>query len=263
MVKRLLLAVMLAVFVPHVASAKTDEEKIAEIAQTALQVVERYKEVRDENALKEAYDTIARNWPEFLNQFGEDHRMAEQYSLIYARAATAARDRKQAVAAWRYAVRLVGPDKTSHYRLNLNIEAAQAAAAVGDYTTAQQFFAAARAYAFTRGNNTEQARLFMRLQELADVGGAMGWRNLKDALYDMQKFAATFPMWSLPRLEAVVAEAELRVRFQPESREKRLDLSRLQAEVDLMAEGMGDAVPGAYVSRIRALNYALEDGYNL
>lgn len=262
MVTRIFAAVLIAGLLPAAVSAKTDEEKKAEVGVEAITIIEKLRLVREPDTLAAAYPVIEKNWQRFIPLYGDTNPNVAEYSLIRARAAAAAKSRKTVVEAWHTALRYLKAD-TPQNRLNLNIEAAQAAADIGDFASAEQFFAAARSFAFVRGDDSQRARLFMRIRELSVLGGSMTWRNLKDALYDMRKFSETFPMWTVQRLEAAVAEAELRLRFQPHSRDKRLDLSKLKAEIELIMQGMDGIVPGNYIARVRALNYALEDYYKL
>ncbi len=262
MVQRIIAVFWIVAILSTVADAKTDEEKKAEVGIEALELIERLRLVRETEALASIYPAIEKNWQLFIQMYGEQNPNIPEYALIRARAASAAKARKTVVEAWHSALRFLKAD-TPQNRLNLNIEAAQAASEVDDFPAAEQFFAAARSFAFTRGDDSARARLFMRIRELSVLGGAMSWRNLKDALYDMRKFAETFPMWTVQRLEASVAEAELRLRFQPNDREKRLDLSKLKAEIALIMQGMEGTVPGNYIARVRSLNYALEDYYRL
>lgn len=262
MVQRIIAAFWIVAVLTTAVDAKTDEEKKAEVGTAAQELIERLRLVREPEALARIYPALEKNWQMFIQLYGEQHVDVPEYAMIRARVASAAKAKKTVVEAWHTALRHLKAD-TPQNRLNLNIEAAQAASAVGDYSAAEQFFAAARSFAFTRGDDSDRARLFMRIRELSVLGGAMSWRNLKDALYDMRKFAETFPMWTVQRLEASVAEAELRLRFQPNSKEKRLDLSKLKAEIELTMQGMEGSVPGNYIARVRSLNYALEDYYRL
>lgn len=244
-------------------AAKSDEEKKAEIFQAAIQYVTQYGDVRDTNALAKAYPGIEKTWQAFRPLVAADNGMVTQFAFMRARAATAAGAKGRVVEAWRTALKYKKPGTTPQELIGINIEAAHAAASVDDYETAKQFFAAARAYSFVRGEDSGNARLHMRIRELSVIGGSMPWRDLNDALTDLKKFSETFPMWTLPRLEAIVAETEIRLRFQPEGEDKRLDLSRLKAEIVLIVDGLDENLPAGYLTRVRRVYYALEDGYQL
>ncbi|NVJ99012.1 MAG: hypothetical protein HWE25_12725 [Alphaproteobacteria bacterium] len=244
--------------------AKSAEEKAAEILSAAQSYVDNYRFERDEAALSKAYSGLDKVWDAFVGQYGVGHPLAAEFSLIRARAATAASDKSAVVQAWKQALQSNGVGTTTaQQKVGLNVEAAYAAAKVEDYVSSQQFFAAARALAVVRGDDAEKARLYMRIRELGVVGAGMDWRSLRDALYDLRKFSETFAMWTVPRLEAVVGEAEIRLRYQPEGEEKREDLSTLKAEIMLIVDGVSSSLPPGFMTRVRTLNYALEDRYQL
>ncbi|NVJ69073.1 MAG: hypothetical protein HWE08_01890 [Alphaproteobacteria bacterium] len=242
--------------------AKDPEEKLAETQQAVAYYLENFSSVRDDATLSKAYSNIERTWQDFVQLMGIGHESAPVLSVIRARAASAAKSKRLAVKAWHDALQVnVGlpPERT----IEMNIEAANAAAGVKDFAAARQFFAAARAFMFVRGEGADNSRLFLRIQELNIIGESLSWRELNDALTDLRTYSETFPMWTLPRLEAVLAETELRLKFQPEEKEKRLELSTLQAEIALIVDGLADQLPPGYIARVREINYALADNYGL
>lgn len=263
MLRKLLFSLMIVGLSAGVAAAKTPEERAAETAEAVTYYLETFRSADDEVALARAYSGIARTWEDFSKIANPAVSIVWDFALLRARAATAARDRKRVVEAWQTVLKLNQGINNSERLMNLNIEAAHAAAKVEQYDAARQFFAAARAFSFTRGDNSDSSRLYLRIRELSILGGAMEWRSLKDALFDMRSFSEKFPMWSLSRLEAVLAETEIRLDFQPEDTGKRADLSRLKAEIRLIADGLAEHLPSDYLARVRKVNYALEDNYNL
>lgn len=70
-------------------------------------------------------------------------------------------------------------------------------------------------------------------------------------------------MWTLPRLDALLSETEIRVLYEPEVDEKRVNLADLQSKIELMMKGMGHTLSPTYVDRVRELYYSLEDKYKL
>ena len=263
MIRLTALAIAVSVIFSVHAFAATDEEK-AEIAlHNAEAVVAEFAYVQDERVLKDRYRDIDRVWQELTRYHEDVSALRPQFSLILARAATAAHDRRRVVPLWAEAITLNAAQMPGGL-MGLNIEAAHAAASVGEYEQAAQFFAAARAYAFTRGDQQDATRLQLRVQELQVLGAHMQWRDLNDALLDLREYSQSFPMWTLPRLEAILSEAEVRLEVQPEGREKRAELSELKAQIILMQKGMGrDYLPASFIGRIRTLFYALEDNYKL
>ncbi|WP_286831498.1 MULTISPECIES: hypothetical protein [Kordiimonas] len=263
MLRTLILPVVIAGLMASSVAARTPEEKAAETAQAVTYYLDTFRSTDDEEALARAYSGIARTWEHFSQIANPIVPMVGEFALLHARAATAARDRKRVVEAWQTALKLVQSASNSERLMALNVEAAHAAAKVEQIDVAHQFFAAARAFTFTRGENADSALLYMRIRELSVLGSSMQWRNLNDALTDMRAFSEKFPMWSVSRLEAVLAETEIRLQFQPEETEKRADLSRLKAEIRLIADGLAEQLPSGYLARVRQVNYALEDNYNL
>jgi len=263
MLRKLIFFLMIACFYAGAAMAKTPEERAAEIAEAVTYYLETFRSTDDEEALARAYSGISRTWEDFSKIANPVVPVVGEFAILRAKAATAARDRKRVVKAWQTALKLHQPINNSEQLMALNIQAAHAAAKVEQYDSARQFFAAARAFSFSRGDNSDSSRLFLRIRELSILGGAMDWRSLKDALFDMRAFSEKFPMWSLSRLEAVLAETEIRLNFQPEDTDKRADLSRLKAEITLIADGLAEHLPHDYLARVRKVYYALEDNYKL
>jgi len=263
MLKNLLIFVMFSCLTTSVLAAKTPEEEAAETMQAVGYYLETFASLEDEQALAKAYSGIARAWEHFIQIVDPGEPAVGQFAVLRAQAATAARDRKRVVAAWHAAIKYNQGVNNAQRLMALNVQAAHASAKVKEFEAARQFFAAARAYTFTRGDNADSSRLFLRIQELSLLGGSMRWRNLKDALADLRVFSEKFPMWSLSRLEAVLAETEIRLAFQPEEADKRADLSRLKAEITLIADGLAEQLPSGYLSRVREVYYTLEDNYRL
>lgn len=263
MLRNLIFSLITACLMAGLVAAKTPEEEAAETAEAVSYYLETFRSTDDEEALAKAYSGISRTWEKFSRIANPAVPVVGQFALLHARAATAANDRKRVVEAWQAALKLTQNANNANQLMSLNVEAAHAAAKAEEIDAARQFFAAARAYTFTRGENADSARLFMRIRELSVTGGYMRWRNLKDALTDMRVFSEKFPMWSLNRLEAVLSETEIRLQFQPEETEKRAALSRLKAEIRLIADGLAEQLPPEYLARVRQVNYALEDNYSL
>ncbi len=263
MLRKLIFSLVMACLSASSVAAKSPEERKQETSDAVLYYLETFRSVDDEQALAKAYSGIARTWEDYSKFANSAVPIVWDFALLRARAATAARDRKHVAEAWQTVLKLNQGPNNDDRLMNLNIEAAHAAAKVEQYDAARQFFAAARAFSFTRGENSDSSRLYLRIRELSILGGAMDWRSLKDALFDMRGFSEKFPMWSLSRLEAVLAETEIRLDFQPEETDKRADLSRLKAEITLIADGLAEHLPPDYLARVRKVYYALEDNYNL
>lgn len=244
------------------AQAATDEERAALAWQNAEAVVAEFAYVQDEEILRKRYRDIEKVWQDVTRYHQDVSVFVPQFSLIRARAAAAAHDKRRVVGLWQEAIaanQAIAPASV----MGLNVEAAHAAASVGEYEVSAQYFAAARAYAFIRGDQQEITRLQLRVQELQVLGSSMNWRDLNDALFDLRDYSQTFPMWTLPRLEALLSEAEIRLNVQPETEEKRAELSELKAQIILMQKGISRDLPATFTSRIRTFFYALEDNYNL
>ena len=259
---RLMVLVMMLVTAALPVAAADDEERAAQAMQNAQAIVAQYDNVLDEESLRAIYRDAERAWQELVRYHGPATELTPKFSLIRARAATAAHDRKRVVPLWLEAISANAATSPA-FTMGLNVEAAHAAAEAGETEQAARFFASARAYAFVRGDNSDKTRLQLRVRELQVTGHAMPWRDLKDALTDLRQFSEGFPMWTLPRLEALLSEAEIRLAVEPESKDKRKSLSGLKAEIVLMQKGMNRDLPASFTSRIRTLYYALEDRYDL
>ncbi len=262
MIRQILLTLSAVLLLVGPSYGATDEERAAEALQNAQAMVAEFANERDEATLERIDKSVERVWLQLLEYHGIGNQLVPQLALLRARSASAERDKRRAVPAWQQAIQ-ANSSVSPAFVLGLNIEAAHAAAMVGEYEESSRFFAAARAYAFVRGDQSESARLQMRVTELRVLGGTMPWRDLNDALTDLRDFSETFPMWTLPRLESLLSEGEIRLVNQPEGKEKRGALSSLKAEILLMQKGMNLNLPASFTSRIRALFYALEDNYDL
>ncbi|WP_417448945.1 hypothetical protein [Kordiimonas sp.] len=259
---RFIILMLLCTPISFTAVAADEEERAALAFETFGAFVIQYADVRDEDQLRSIDRKVERIWQDFTRYHGTSSPLVPKFALIRARSATAARDEDRAVPLWLEAIK-ANAGSSPAFIMGLDIEAAQAAAKVGDIEQAKQFFASARAYAYVRGELADEARLQLRVMELQILGARMAWRDLNDALLDLREGSQRFPMWTLPRLESLLSEAEIRLDVAPEGREKREDLSRLKAQIILMQKGMSRNLPASLIMRIRTLYYALEDRYAL
>ncbi|WP_262691618.1 hypothetical protein [Kordiimonas aestuarii] len=259
---RLIVLLLLLACTSFSALAADDQERAVAARQNAEAVVAQYVNVRDEDTLRRINRDVERVWQEFVRYHGAEAPFAPQYALIRARAASAAQDKQRVVPLWHEAIR-VNAGTSPAFIMGLDIEAAHAAAEVGEAEHASRFFASARSYAFVRGDRSDQTRLQLRVRELQVLGNTMPWRDLNDALLDLREYSETFPMWTLPRLEALLSETEIRLALAPEDKEKREELSGLKAKIILIQKGMNRDLPASFTARIRTLYYALEDRYHL
>lgn len=244
--------------------ASADREERAQAAfQYARQVVETYKGKSDPELLFAADRQIERAWSDLMYFYGLENELARDLALIRARSATSRKDRSRVAEAWQTALQLQPRNLPTTRRMALNIMAANATGSVGDVDASMRYFAAARTYAFSNDREAKMLQLQLRLQELRLNGQQMEWRRLRDSILDMRKFSEGFSMWTVPRLDALLGEAEIRIMFQPEEDDKRTDLSDLKSKIVLMMKGIGDRLPPAYVDRIRTFYYTLEDNYDL
>jgi hypothetical protein len=242
----------------------SDEEERAQAAFShATQVLAEYRNTTNHELLFDADSSIERAWQDYTYHHGMEGDLPRDLAILRARSATARRDKSRVSEAWEIAIGLQPMDLSKSGRLNLNIAAAYATAKVGDHVAAQRYFSVARTYAFLRDKNAKDLQLQLRIQELRFVGRSLEWRKLNDNLMDMRKFSEGFAMWTLPRLEALLGEAEIRLMFEPERDEKRSNLATLKAKIILLTKGMEGELPSRYIDRIRAYYYAIEDGYNL
>jgi len=258
----LIVAVLLGVSFSTLAA--TPEEKKAEALQEASGLVSEYGGTRDPATLQKLDGYIQRTWERFTSFYGTKNELASEFALLRARSTSAAKRKSTVAENWKLAIRLLPISTSGSKRLNYYTQAANAATEVKDFRAAEQFFAAARNFAVVRGENADKARLYMRIHELKTTGEGMEWRRLNDSLLDMRKYSEGFVLWSIPRLDALLGEAEIRFSMQPnKGDEKRKMLGDLKAQILLAQKGMNGAVPPMHVERIRTLFYALEDHLDL
>lgn len=245
-------------------TAMADRQDRAEAARSyASRITLAYQNVNDEKKLFNADRIVEIAFRDFVYYYGTDSGLARNLALIRAKSATSRRDKSRVSDAWRLALELQPADLADDKRLTLNVLAATATAKVGDINASTQYFAAARTYAFASDRDARALQLQLRIQELRSLGQQMTWRHLRDNLADMRRFSEGFSMWTAPRLDALVSEAEIRVLYEPEVREKRANLADLKSKIELMMKGMGHTLIPAYIDRIRNLYYTLEDNYQL
>lgn len=247
--------------------AKALKERLLKSAasfQQASYVMDSYrKNSGNVKQLKKLEPAVDKAWHDF-NQYQEKrHALKDDLALVRARTYTAGGNVEKIVPAWKDAIGNLPLSTETARRVSLYLEAAGAAAYVKDYKTSEQFFAAARIMAISGGENDDKRQLYMRLNELKTIGPGMEWRPLRDSLSDMRKYSEIFSLWSIPRLDALLGEAELRVSLQPAAPEKREDLSQLKAKIMLAEKGMGANIPPHQLSRVRSLYYVLEDHWKL
>lgn len=260
---RIIIALMACIILmPSVVSADQQERATAAF-KYASAVVKQYNNTNDEQTLFNADRIIERAWLDLKYYYGIESELARDLALIRAKSATSRADKRRVTRAWQIALKLQPGNLPIARRLTLNIQAANATARVGDVTASSQYFAAARTYAFSPDRSTKVLQLNLRIQELRALGEQMEWRRLRDNLLDMRLFSEGFSLWTIPRLEALVSEAELRLALQPEGEEKRNALSDLKTKIQLMMKGMGQLLAPTYVNRVRNFYYAIEDGYDL
>jgi len=240
------------------------EEKKAEVLHQARELVKHYGGMSDPDTLARMNRQIERTWQNFTQLFGTDSKLATKFAYIRAKSATAAKQQGAVSNSWRQAIKLLPASSSGSLRLAYYTQAANASATVKDFDSASQFFAAARVFASVRGKGADQAKLYLKIQELKISGEGMEWRRLNDSLLDMRKYAENFVSWSIPHLDALLGETEVRLLVQPEGAgEKRAVLGALKAKIILVQKGMNGAIPPMQIDRIRALFYALEDNYDL
>ena len=244
--------------------AASPEEKKAKVLQQTRELVKHYGGMSDPETLARLNGEIERTWQNFTQLFGTNSKLATKFAYMRAKSATAAKQQSMVSSSWRQAIKLLPASTTGSRRLAYYTQAANASAAVSDFESATQFFAAARAFAAVRGKAADRTKLYLKIQELKTSGEGMEWRRLNDSLLDMRRYAENFVSWSIPHLDALLGETEVRLLMQPESNgEKRLTLGALKAKIILVQKGMNGAIPPMQVDRIRALFYALEDNYDL
>lgn len=259
---RLLLA--LALFATSTSAiADKKDKKAAEAMAYAEAVLTQFGGTSNVATLSNADTVIEKAWKQFTEFHQMESELGRDLALLRAKSASARKDDDRVATAWQTALRLQPISITLERRMSLNIQAANATAAIGDFAASRQFFSAARTYAFAQDKDTKMLQLQLRIQELRLLGGQMEWRPLRDSLLDMRTFSEGFSMWTIPRLDALLSEAELRISLQPESIEKRTELSDLKTKVELMMKGMGNRLNPQFVNRVRQFYYTLEDYYAL
>jgi len=266
MIKYGILVLALAVYIiSPPAFAASDKEKAAAVLTQTTALLKQYSSLHDPALLQKLDREIENTWAQFTYYYGTKHLLSDDLALLRARSASAAKRGKVVADHWRQAIKLLPYKTAGSRRLGLYAEAANASTAVEDFRAAEQFFAAARSLASVRGENADKAALYLRLHELKTTGQAMEWRQLNDNLLDMRKYSEAFVMWSIPRLDALLAEAEIRLEMQPNDndKKKRIILGDLKAQIELAQKGMNGSLPPMHKARIRALFYALEDNFQL
>lgn len=265
MLKLSLKSLLLASFIAVPAVAEVDLKKQAAAMQKAAYVLTNFKQRQtDKRALAKAEGKIEQAWREFVAHLGTKHAFAKDLAFIHARSVTAAKSKKKIIPAWKAALKQIPRKATRATRINLYMEAGYAAAVADRYDAAEQYFGYARSLAVAQeGADKERAQLYMRLNELKTTGRGMEWRPLRDALSDFRKASEFFNMWSVPRLDALIGEAEIRVAFQPNYEEKRTDLAELKAKIILMQKNLDTDIPPDQLKRLRNLMYVLEDHWQL
>lgn len=259
---RLFIALVL-VFTASAAHADRKEREAAAAANRARAVLTQFKNTSDEETLFNADRVIERAWREFIHFYGMENSLGRDLALLRARSASTRKESGRVAKAWETAIKLQPANLPIERRMTLSIQAANATAASGELSQARQYFSAARTYAFAQDRDTKMLQLQLRIQELKVLGPQMDWRPLRDSLLDMRIFSEGFSMWTVPRLDALVSEAELRIDLQPESDEKRADLGELKSKIELMMKGMSNVLTPEFVNRVRSFYYTIEDNYEL
>lgn len=245
-------------------SVSADQQARAEAAlQYASSITLAYSQENDTKKLFAADRVVEKAFRDLAYYYGIESELARDLALIRAKTATSRRDKSRVADAWSLALELQPADLEDDKRLTLNLLAAKATAVVGDMNMSIEYFAAARSYAFAQDRHAKALQLQLRIQELRSLGHQLPWRRLRDNLSDMRRFSEGFSMWTIPRLDALVSEAEIRLIYQPESEEKRNSLAELKSNIELMMKGMGNTLMPSHIDRVRALYYRLEDGYQL
>jgi len=239
------------------------QERAAAALDYASRITVAYRNSNDNKVLFNADRAIERAFTDLVYYHGSNTDLARDLALIRAKSATSRNDKSRVTQAWQLALELQPTNLPAARRLSLNVQAANATAKIGNIRASTQYFAAARTYAFSKDRDTKSLQLQLRLQELRALGQQMGWRRLRDNLLDMRRFSEGFSMWTLPRLEALISETEIRVLYEPENAEKRTNLADLRSKIELMIKGMGNTLQPTQINRVRNLYYTLEDNYAL
>lgn len=267
--KNLLLSALIAMaFVygePAFSDVQSDLKKSAAVLQKAAFVLTNYKQGQvDQRTLARAEKDIEKTWRGVNQTLGSNHVFAKDLAFIRARAVTAAKSRKKIVPAWKDALAKISWKASNPTRINLYMEAGYAAASAKDYRVAEQYFGYARSLAAAEGGDKERVQLYLRMNELKTTGVGMEWRPLRDALFDLRQASeAAFNLWTVPRLDALLGEVEIRVSHQPENPEKRTDLAQLKAKIILAQKNLDNDIPPTQLKRLRSLMYILEDYWKL
>ncbi|MBO6503666.1 MAG: hypothetical protein JJ850_13315 [Kordiimonadaceae bacterium] len=259
---RMLLALAIFLTAPA-AFADRKEKEAAQATAYAQAVLNQFGGTDDSLTLFNADRVIERAWREYTHFHKMETDIGRDLALLRAKSASTRKEKKRVAAAWQIAIKLQPINISLERRMALSIQAANATAASGDYSSARQYFSAARTYAFAQDRDTKMLQLQLRIQELRALGPQMEWRPLRDTLLDMRTFSEGFSMWTIPRLDALVSEAELRLELQPETDEKRVELSDLKTKIELMMKGMGHRLTPQFVNRVRSFYYTIEDAYDL
>lgn len=260
---KLLVTVAILLFYPSLGASADRQERAEAALVYASNITKYYGATSDEKKLFDADRQIEKAFSDLVYYYGTNNVVARDLALIRAKSATSRKDKSRVTQAWQLALKLQPENLPASRRLTLNIEAANATARVGDYRASTQYFAAARTYAFSKDRDTKSLQLQLRIQELRSLGQQMTWRRLRDNLLDMRRFSEGFSMWTIPRLDALLSETEIRVLYEPEVDEKRVNLADLRSKIELMMKGMGHTLSPGYVNRVRELYYSLEDNYQL
>ncbi|MCK0071037.1 hypothetical protein [Kordiimonas laminariae] len=260
---RLVVAILLSICISWGVSADKDKEKSIEALNVVTELVVQHSGENNPVTLKKLSTDIERAWREFGKYYPDDHILMARFSLLRARSLYASGKLQKAVAAWQFALQSQPPGTEPSIRIQLLTEAASASTEAGSFEKAAEYFAASRAVAVQRGKEVAHSQLYLRLKELDTIGQGLEWRRLNDALLDLRKFSQQFVIWSSPRLDALLGEAELRFQLQPNTDEKRLDLAALKAQIELSQKGLGDNIGPMQLERLRTLFYALEDHWQL
>jgi hypothetical protein len=219
-----------------------------------------YSNLTDPQELKKIEATSEKLWSQYTGGFGTKSKIATDLALIRARASSAAKSRKTVARNWQQAIQLLPISTSGRRRMGLHIEAGRSAAKAGDYRAAENFYLSATAFARLVSKDEAKTRLYITMQELGVTGKGLEWRRLNDRLLDMRRQSEAFAMWSVPRLDALLVESELRLAYQPgDYEEKRAELGALKAKIELAQKGMDISMPRQHLERVRTLYYALED----
>lgn len=258
---------LLTAFISSPSFAEFDKGKLKKQAaamQEAAFVLTNFRQGQVEQAkLARAESKIEKTWQDFTKVLSANHPFTKDLAFIRARSATAAKKRKKIVPAWKDALKQIPANTSRAARVNLYMEAGYAAAVAKDFQVAEQYFGYARSLAVQEGDK-ERVQLYLRLNELKTTGEGMEWRPLRDALSDFRKASeAAFNLWTVPRLDALIGEAEVRVAYQPQDDDKRTDLAELKARIVLAQKNLNDDIPAAQLKRLRSLMYLLEDHWQL